>query len=68
MEYQSRHKMAEKRFRRGLIVMKLKWWCHGYGAFLSEEACVDVGVGGEEPCKKGVVVNRGCENVRLRAF
>lgn len=36
--------------------------------FLPEEAFVDMGVGGEETYKKGVVVNRGCENVRFRAF
>lgn len=47
---------------------EVKWWCHGYDVFLSEEVFVDVGIGGEEAYKKGVVANRGCENVGFRAF
>lgn len=45
-----------------------KWRYHAYDDFLSVEVFADVGIGGEETYKKGVVVNRGCVNVGFRAF
>lgn len=45
-----------------------KWPCHACDVFLAVEIFADVGIGGEETYKKGVVVNWGCVNVGFRDF
>lgn len=45
-----------------------KWPCHASDVFLAVEIFADVGIGGEETYKKGVVVNWGCVNVGFRDF